>query len=38
MAIRKANAVWNGGLQDGNGAVKVGSGAVEGRYSVSARF
>ncbi len=38
MAIRKANAVWNGGLQDGNGTVKLGSGAFEGRYSFSSRF
>ena len=37
MAIRKANAVWNGGLQDGNGTVKLGSGAFEGRYSFSPR-
>ena len=29
MAIRKANAVWNGGLQDGNGSIKLGSGAFE---------
>lgn len=38
MAIRKANAVWNGGLQDGNGTVKLGSGAFEGRYSFASRF
>lgn len=38
MAIRKANAVWNGGLQDGNGSIKLGSGAFEGRYSFSSRF
>lgn len=38
MAIRKANAVWNGGLQDGNGTMKLGSGAFEGRYSFSSRF
>ena len=38
MAIRKANAVWNGGLQDGNGTIKLGSGAFEGRYSFSSRF
>lgn len=38
MAIRKANAVWNGGLQDGNGSIRLGSGAFEGRYSFSSRF
>ena len=38
MAIRKANAVWNGGLQDGKGTVKLGSGAFEGQYSFSSRF
>ncbi|MEO8276064.1 MAG: OsmC family protein [Thermoanaerobaculia bacterium] len=38
MAIRKSNAVWNGGLQDGNGTMKLGSGAFEGKYSFSSRF
>jgi lipoyl-dependent peroxiredoxin len=38
MAIRKANAVWNGGLQDGNGTMKLGSGAFEGQYSFASRF
>ena len=38
MAIRKANAVWNGGLQDGNGTLKLGSGAFEGQYSFASRF
>ncbi len=38
MAIRNASAVWNGGLQDGNGTMKLGSGAFEGRYSFASRF
>ena len=38
MAVRKAQAVWNGGLQDGNGQLKTGSGAVDKNYSFSSRF
>lgn len=38
MAVRKADAVWNGGLKDGNGRLKTGSGAFEGSYSFSSRF
>ena len=38
MAVRKANAVWNGGLTDGDGTVRLGSGAFEGRYSFASRF
>jgi osmotically inducible protein OsmC len=38
MAVRNANAVWTGGLQDGAGTVRLGSGAFEGRYSFSSRF
>jgi osmotically inducible protein OsmC len=38
MAVRKAEAVWNGGLQDGNGHVRTGSGAVDQNYSFSSRF
>ncbi len=38
MAIRKGSAVWNGGLQDGKGTVRLGSGAFEGRYSFASRF
>lgn len=38
MAVRSANAVWNGGLQDGNGTMRLGSGAFEGRYSFTSRF
>ena len=38
MAVRKAQAVWNGGLQDGNGHLKTGSGAVDQNYSFSSRF
>lgn len=38
MAVRKADAVWNGGLKDGNGQLRTGSGAFEGSYSFSSRF
>lgn len=38
MAIRKAEAVWQGGLRDGQGKVKLGSGTFEGAYSFPSRF
>ena len=38
MAVRKASAVWNGGLTDGNGTVALGSGAWKGEYSFKTRF
>jgi lipoyl-dependent peroxiredoxin len=38
MAIRKAEAVWQGGIRDGQGRVALGSGAFEGPYSFTSRF
>src|SRR5438067_2774002 len=38
MAVRSANAVWEGDLKGGKGTVKLGSGAFEGAYSFSSRF
>ena len=38
MAVRKANAVWEGRLRDGKGRVKLGSGGFEGPYSFASRF
>jgi osmotically inducible protein OsmC len=38
MPTRKGHAVWNGGLKSGNGTVKLGSGAFEGKYSFPSRF
>ncbi len=38
MALRTASAVWQGSLTEGNGTVKLGSGAFEGSYSYSSRF
>ncbi|HRV95842.1 MAG TPA: OsmC family protein [Anaerolineae bacterium] len=38
MAIRKAEAVWEGNFRDGAGTVSLGSGAFEGAYSAASRF
>jgi lipoyl-dependent peroxiredoxin len=38
MPARKANAVWNGTLKEGNGTMRLGTGAFEGKYSFSSRF
>jgi osmotically inducible protein OsmC len=38
MATRNAEAVWEGTLREGNGRVKLGSGAFEGPYSFRSRF
>jgi osmotically inducible protein OsmC len=38
MPKRKAEARWEGGVPDGNGTVKLGSGAFEGPYSFKSRF
>ena len=38
MPQRKAEAVWEGTLKEGNGRVKLGSGAFEGKYSFGTRF
>jgi lipoyl-dependent peroxiredoxin len=38
MATRTGSAVWNGTLKEGNGTVKLGSGAFEGPYSFASRF
>ena len=39
MAInRRAEAEWNGNVADGNGKIKLGSGAFEGAYSFNSRF
>ncbi len=38
MAVRKSSAVWEGGLRDGKGKVRLGSGAFEGSYSFASRF
>lgn len=38
MPVRNADAVWEGGLKDGKGNVKLGSGAFSGAYSFGSRF
>jgi osmotically inducible protein OsmC len=38
MPKRTANARWEGSLQDGNGTMKMASGAYEGPYSFQSRF
>ena len=38
MAIRHADAVWEGNLPKGKGTMKLGSGAFEGAYSFASRF
>jgi lipoyl-dependent peroxiredoxin len=38
MAVRHAEAVWEGNLRDGKGTMKLGSGVFEGAYSFASRF
>jgi osmotically inducible protein OsmC len=38
MAVRNAEAAWEGNLREGKGIVKLGSGAFEGAYSFVSRF
>ena len=38
MPTRKAEAEWKGNLAEGQGRLKVGSGAFEGPYSFKSRF
>lgn len=38
MPVRKADAVWEGGLKGGHGRVSLGSGAWAGPYSFASRF
>lgn len=34
---RRSRAAWQGGVEDGGGTIKLGSGAFEGTYSLRAR-
>ena len=38
VAIRNASAVWNGTLKEGDGTMKLGSGAFEGAFTFASRF
>jgi len=38
MPMREADAVWEGTLREGQGSMRLGTGAFEGRYSFGSRF
>lgn len=38
MAVQNARAEWNGSLKEGEGRMRLGTGACEGRYSFASRF
>ena len=38
MPTRKANATWEGDLQNGNGVMEFESGSYKGEYSFASRF
>ena len=38
MAVRKAEAVWEGTLKEGAGVMKLGSGAYDGPFTYASRF
>ncbi len=38
MSIRTANAIWKGTLKDGQGQMKLGSGAFDGEFTWASRF
>ncbi len=38
MTTSKASATWEGGLKDGRGEFRAGSGAFQGAYSFPTRF
>lgn len=38
MTVRTANAVWEGTLKEGNGVMKLPSGAYEGPFTWASRF
>ena len=38
MPIRNASAEWVGSVKEGQGIVRLGSGAFEGKYNFSSRF
>lgn len=38
MAVRNAEAVWEGNLKEGRGRMSFGSGAFEGAFSYASRF
>jgi lipoyl-dependent peroxiredoxin len=38
MTTRRASAIWNGTLKEGNGTMRLSSGAYEGPYKYASRF
>lgn len=38
MAIRSSRAVWQGGLKDGEGVMRIGGEGYEGKYTFVSRF
>ena len=38
MAVRESSAIWKGNLTEGNGSMRLGSGAFEGAFSRASRF
>jgi len=38
MTVSRASAVWEGGLKDGKGNFKAGSGAFSGQHTFGTRF
>ena len=38
MAVRNAEAIWQGTLREGGGTLKLGSGVYEGPYTYASRF
>ncbi|MFW6040046.1 MAG: OsmC family protein [Gemmatimonadota bacterium] len=38
MPVRNASATWSGALMDGEGTMRLGTGAFEGAYSAGTRF
>jgi lipoyl-dependent peroxiredoxin len=38
MPVRSSTGIWRGSLKEGDGLVRLGSGAFEGPYSFASRF
>ncbi len=38
MPVRKSTGTWRGSLKEGDGSIRLGSGAFEGPYSFASRF
>ena len=38
MAVQTASAEWNGSLKEGDGKMRVGTGAFEGPFTFASRF